>query len=170
MIKDGNYVVVHYTGTFEDGTVFDSSSDRQPLEFKVGEGSVIPGFESAIVQMNIEEEKNIVIQPDDAYGRYDDSLIHSFPAESVREQFDPEVGMTIGVQLENGNQIPALITEVGEESVTIDLNHPLAGKTLHFNVKLLEVNDAPKYNTGCESGCCDTGCCDTGCCDPGCSC
>ncbi len=158
MVKDGNYVVVHYTGTFEDGSVFDTSLDRHPLEFKVGEGSVIRGFENAVLGMKIEEEKDVKITPDDAYGVYDDTLIHSFPVETVKEQFEPEKGMTIGVQLENGAQVPAVITDVAEGMVKIDLNHPLAGKTLHFHIKLIEINEARKYGTSCGSGCCDDGC------------
>lgn len=158
MVQDGNYVAVHYTGTFEDGEVFDTSLDREPLEFQVGAGSVIPGFEQAVRTMKIEEEKNVTLAPEEAYGQYDDSLVHSFPVADIKKQIEPETGMSIWVQLENGAQVPGLVTEVNHESVTLDLNHPLAGKTLHFMLRLVEINDAPKYSHGCDGNSCGHDC------------
>ncbi len=163
MIENGKYVVVHYTGSLEDGEVFDTSADREPLEFQLGAGTVIPGFDSAVAGMKIDDEIDIVLPPAEAYGDYDDSLLHRFPVADVRSQFEPEIGMTIGVQLDNGARVPATITEITDEIVTIDLNHPLSGKTLHFHIKLLEINDTAKYGDSCGAGGCDS-------CGSGCSC
>ncbi len=162
MVKNDDYVVIHYTGTFTDGEVFDTSQDRDPLEFQVGTGMVIPGLEKAMIGMTIDEEKDITISPEEAYGDHDENLVYTFPIEEIRSQFEPEIGMVIGVQLEDGRQVPAEIVEIGAEDVRIDLNHPLAGKTLNFHIKLVEINDEPKYGGGCD--CCDH---DSG---SGCSC
>ncbi|TAL35277.1 MAG: peptidylprolyl isomerase [Spirochaetes bacterium] len=158
MVKENDYVVVHYTGTFEGGEVFDTSADRDPLEFQVGAGSVIPGFEQAVMGMKPEEEKRIILQPGDAYGERDEAMMHAFPLAEVRQQFEPEVGMTIGVATDEGQHMPALITEITDTEVKLDLNHPLAGKTLVFDIKLIEINDAPKYGSGCDSDSCGGGC------------
>jgi peptidylprolyl isomerase len=158
MVKENDYVVVHYTGTFEGGEVFDTSVDRDPLEFQVGSGSVIPGFEQAVVGMSVNDEKQIVIKPEDGYGERDDAMIYAFPIAEVRQQFEPEVGMTIGVATDSGQHMPAVITEITDTEVKLDLNHPLAGKTLFFNIKLVEINDEPKYGHGCDSEDCGGGC------------
>ncbi len=158
MVNEGDFVLVHYTGSFDDGEVFDTSLDREPLEFQVGSGSVIPGFEKAVLGMKIDEERKIVLKPEDAYGDYDGSMVHSFPLAEVKSQFEPEVGMTIGVMLDNGAQAPAVITEITEEDVKVDMNHPLAGKTLHFQMKLVEINSEAKQNHGCDGGSCGSGC------------
>lgn len=158
MVQEGKYVLVHYTGSFDNGEIFDSSLDREPLEFQVGSGALIRGFDTAVLGMKIDEEKNITLNPEEGYGQYDETLIYSFPIDEVKSQFDPNPGMTIGVMLENGSQMPALITEVTDTEVKVDLNHPLAGKTLHFKIKLIEINDAPKYNHSCSSDSCGPGC------------
>jgi peptidylprolyl isomerase len=157
MVKDGDFVVINYTGTLDDGDVFDTSVDREPFEFQVGTGSVIPGLDKAVIGMKINEEKDIVIEPEEAYGFYDEEMVLSFPLREVKSQFEPQVGMTIGVQLDNGRQVPAMITNVTEEAVIIDMNHPMSGKTLHFHLSLVEINQEAKYSTqgGCE--CCDPG-------------
>jgi peptidylprolyl isomerase len=156
MVEEGKYVAIQYTGKFDDGQVFDSSTQEQPFEFKAGSGMVIPGLDNGIMGMKVEEEKDLVIPPEEAYGEYDEKLIYTFPIEEVRQQFEPQVGMTIGVQLDNGAQVPALIKEVTDSEIFLDMNHPLAGKTLHFNIKVMEVNDEPKFAPadGC-SGCSD---------------
>jgi FKBP-type peptidyl-prolyl cis-trans isomerase SlyD len=127
---------------------------------------VIPGLEREVLGMKINDEKNIVIEPQDAYGDYNDELIHAFP-RSDAGSFTPEVGMTLSVQLADGSYRPAKIKDVTDESIFLDLNHPLAGKRLHLNVTLVEINDEPKYGHGCSDcsggsqshGCSDGGCC-----------
>lgn len=154
MVEEGKYAVIHYKGTFENGEVFDSSMDGDPFEFLVGSGQVIPGFDTAVRDMKINDEKDVYIAADDAYGQYDDSLIYRFPVGQVEGQFTPELGMTIGLQLEDGRQMPATITDISNDTITVDMNHPLAGKNLNFHIKLLEVNDEAKYHYhGCDCGC-----------------
>jgi len=163
MVKKGDYVLIHYTGYFENGDVFDTSRDGQPFEFQAGSGSVIPGFDNAVMGMNPSEKKDIIIEPSDGYGSYDDSLICRVPTDEFRQSVEPEVGMQIALQLDNGSHMPAEITDVNDENVTLDMNHPLAGKTLKFNIEIIEINSTPKHPQGCD---CSSGCCD----HSGCSC
>ena len=164
MISEGKYVVIDYKGAFENGDVFDTSVGAQPLEFQSGLGMMIPGIEKAVIDMNIGEEKNVVILPIDGYGDYDKTLMHEFPIEEIRESFEPEIGMRVMVEMGNGRSVPAEISSISENKVIFDMNHPLAGKTLHFWVKLLEVNDEAKYSShGC--GCSDSSCSDSSCSD-----
>lgn len=157
MIADGKYVVVHYKGTLDDGEVFDSTfEDGMPLEFKLGSGMVIPGFENAIRNMNINDETEITLTPENAYGEYSTELQYRIPLEEVKKQFIPEEGMMLRVQLDNGQDTQALIKEVTDTEVVMDLNHVLAGKTLHFHLKLVEINDEAKYDYSC--GCDDDDC------------
>lgn len=138
-IENGKKVKVHYTGTLDDGSVFDSSEGRDPLEFTLGEGKVIKGFEEAVKEMNVDEEKDIKIEAKEAYGEQRAELIKKVPKDQLPKDQEPKVGMVLAVGLPNGQQIPARITEVGEADVTIDLNHPLAGKNLNFKLKVVEV-------------------------------
>ncbi len=139
-IKEGDTVKVEYEGTLDDGTVFDSSERHgRPLEFEVGAGRIIKGFENAVIEMEKGEEKEIKLQPSEAYGEYDSQLIKKLPrGEHPKEELKP--GMMIAVNLPNGAQIPARIIEVTDEEVTIDLNHPLAGKVLNFKIKVVEIS------------------------------
>ena len=161
MVEEGKYVQIHYTGTFDDGEIFDSSINGTPLEFRAGSGMVIPGMDAAVIGMKIEEEKDFNIPPEEAYGEYDENIVYTLPLDDVKSKLNPEVGMTIGIQSENGQHIPALITSVDDESVVIDLNHPLAGKALNFSIKVVAINDEPQLQHDCSgcSGCSD----DTGC-------
>lgn len=151
MVTEGKYVAIHYTGKFDDGQVFDSSLDGAPFEFQAGAGMVIPGLDRAVLGMKIDEEKDIVIAPKEGYGDYDDNLLYAFPLEEVQQQFKPEIGMTIGLQMDNGRQIPAVIKEITDDEIVVDMNHPLAGKTLHFHVKVVNISDEPEYSGGCDS-------------------
>ena len=170
MVQEGQFVAIHYTGKLDSGEVFDSCTGDIPFEFEVGAGTVIAGLDSAVRGMDVNQEKSVVIPPEEAYGEYNDSMVQSIPAEEIKAHFEPKVGMTIGVQLENGMHVPATIKEVGDEKVMIDFNHQLAGKTLHFDVKIIEVNAEPKYQDDCgcgESDCASGG---GGDCGGGCSC
>ena len=140
-VKNGDKVKVEYTGTLDDGTVFDSSKKHgAPLEFEVGARQVIPGFENAIVGMKKDEEKKVKIKPAEAYGEYNSGLIKKLPKEQFPKDRELKKGMMLVMGLPNGAQMPARITEVTDESVTIDLNHPLAGKALNFEIKVLEIS------------------------------
>ena len=132
-------VRVHYTGSLADGTVFDSSVEREPLEFKIGEGSVIPGFESGIIGMCEGDAKRITIPPDQAYGDHRDDLVGVVGRTRIPENIAPEVGMILQVRSSEGEMINVTVTNVSEEGVTLDMNHPLAGKELVFEVRLVEV-------------------------------
>ncbi len=156
MIADKKYAVLHYVGSFENGKVFDTSIQREPLEFQIGTNAVIPGFEKAVREMNVNDEREIILPPEEAYGHYDESKRRNFPLEEVRKSFEPEVGMTIGIRTDNGGQIPAQIVDITDKQVTIDVNDPIAGKTLKFKLILLEINDEPKYSDhSCSSCSCD---------------
>lgn len=137
--KAGDKVKVHYTGTLSDGTVFDSSLEREPLEFTLGEGQVIPGFEEAVVGMEPGGTKNITLAPDQAYGDYNAEAVTDVPRDQIPPHIAPEVGMMLEVRLETGQPAHVIITEVSDESVTLDGNHPLAGKDLSFDLSLVEI-------------------------------
>lgn len=140
--KKGDTAFVHYTGRLEDGEVFDSSRDGDPLEFEVGSGAVIAGFDEGVRGMAVGESRTIEIEPADAYGPKVDALIQSVSREGIRLDREPEVGMRLGLQLPDGNEIPVTVTEVTPESITIDANHPLAGQKLIFDVELVNLNQA----------------------------
>jgi len=164
MVKNENFVIIEYTGSFEDGEVFDSNVGREPLEFKVGANQVIKGLDQAVLGMAIDEEKEIGIEPVDAYGEYNEANIFSFPKQEDSADFKPEVGMTIAVQMQDGSQMPALIKSIAEKEIIVDMNHPLAGKKLFFKFKIVDINDEPQIM---HSGCSTDGC---SCEDEGCSC
>jgi len=134
-VKQGDTVKIHYTGKLDDGTVFDSSNARDPLEFTVGDHKVIKGFEDGILGMSIGEEKNIDIPVEKAYGKRNEQLVQKVP-KTMFKDFIPVVGQQIGMMTQQGIPLQAKIVDVGEQ-VTVDLNHPLAGKALHFTVKLV---------------------------------
>ncbi|RKX28436.1 MAG: peptidylprolyl isomerase [Candidatus Zixiibacteriota bacterium] len=138
-VKEGDKVKVHYTGKLEDGTVFDSSENRPPLEFEIGKGSVIPGFEQGVVGMELNGKKTVTIAPEEAYGQRRDELM----VEVTKNEFPPDIDPTIGQQLQikrpDGHIIDVTITKVEGEQVTLDANHPLAGKTLVFDIELVEI-------------------------------
>lgn len=140
-IKQGDKVKVEYTGTLDDGKVFDSSEGKQPIEFEVGAGRVIPGFDKAVVGMEKEQEKEISIKPEDAYGNSREELKQDIPRTSLPQGQEPKVGMGLMLNSPQG-KIPARITNVTDENVTIDLNHPLAGKNLNFKIKIADIVSA----------------------------
>ncbi len=138
--KDGDAVKVHYTGKLEDGSVFDSSKDRDPLEFKRGSHSVIVGFENGILGMEVGESKSITIPQEDGYGPTRDELVSTVERKVFdKRDIAPEIGKTLQIPQPDGRQYNVRITAVEDDSVTLDGNHPLAGKTLIFDVELIEV-------------------------------
>lgn len=159
-VENGNFVSVHYNGTLENGEQFDSSEGRPPLEFKVGAGQMIKGFEAAVMGMAVNEKKTVTLAPEEAYGDRDENQTHDFPRDQVPPDMDPQVGQTIGLTTPQGQQIPARIIAVDDQKVRFDLNHPLAGKTLTFEIEVVSIGDAPSQQpAGCGSGCdCSSGC------------
>ncbi len=139
-LKDGDTAKVHYAGTLEDGRVFDSSKEREPLEFTLGQGQIIPGFEEGVVGMEIGETRDIQIEPDNAYGQRREELVLEVPKGEFPDNVTPEIGMQFQIKQDDGGQFGVVVTDVAEESVTLDANHPLAGQTLFFKVELLEIS------------------------------
>ena len=139
MIENGQKVKIHYTGTLDDGNQFDSSSGRETLEFEMGAGMVIPGFETGVKDMAVGEKKSIHIPAAEAYGEKLEEMVMEFERAQLPEGLDPEVGMGLQMQGPQGQPIPVQITAVAEEAITIDANHPLAGQNLNFELELVEV-------------------------------
>jgi peptidylprolyl isomerase len=137
--KKGDTAQVHYTGRLEDGQVFDSSEGGEPLEFEIGAGNVIQGFDEGVRGMSQGDKKRIEIEADDAYGQRVDALVQEIARAGLNLDREPEVGMQLGLQLPDGQEIPVTITEVTQESITLDANHPLAGQKLIFDVELVNL-------------------------------
>lgn len=138
--KKGDRVKVHYTGKLTDGSVFDSSRERDPLEFELGSGMMISGFDAAVTGMKIGESKVAEIPSKEAYGEHNDEMVISVPKTQLPEGLAPEIGQQLGMQQPNGESIPVRVTKVEEENIEIDANHPLAGKDLVFDLELVEIN------------------------------
>jgi len=140
-IKKGDKVKVEYTGTLEDGTVFDSSEKHgKLLEFEVGSGQIIPGFDNAMIGMEKGQEKEIKLQPAEAYGEPNSKLVQNVPKDKLPKDQEIKQGMVLVLKAPNGMQTPARVTGETKDSVTIDLNHPLAGKVLNFKIKVVEIS------------------------------
>jgi FKBP-type peptidyl-prolyl cis-trans isomerase 2 len=138
-VKYGDTVKVHYTGKLEDGTIFDSSINRDPLEFTMGKGQVIPGFEQALIGMNPGESKTTKIPADEAYGPHRKEMVLVVERDRFPEHLEPEVDQQLQIRQANGRTILVTVTDVSESSVTLDANHPLAGKDLTFDIQLIEI-------------------------------
>ena len=137
--KSGDTVRIHYTGTLADGTQFDTSDGRDPLEFALGGGQVIPGFDSAVDGMAVGENKSVTIQPDQAYGERHEQLVQQVPKNALPEDMEPAVGMQLQSQSPDGQVMNLVITDVADETITVDANHPLAGQALTFAIELVEI-------------------------------
>ena len=138
-VKHGDTVRVHYTGKLTDGTIFDSSLDEEPLEFTLGEGQVIPGFEEAVLGMNPGQSKITKVRADKAYGAYREDMVMVLNRNQLPAHIQPEVGQQIEMRHEDGTAFIVTVMDVSESSVTLDANHPLAGKDLRFDIELLEI-------------------------------
>jgi FKBP-type peptidyl-prolyl cis-trans isomerase 2 len=137
--KSGDTVKVHYSGRLTDGTTFDSSEGRDPLEFKVGNGDVIRGFDEGVTGMSVGEKKTVHIAADEAYGQKDENRIVEFPRANFPPDMEPEVGMQLNMTSGSGQVIPVTIIEVNKEAVILDANHPLAGQDLIFDIELVDI-------------------------------
>ena len=137
--KSGDTVRIHYTGKLDDGTEFDSSSGGDPLEFKIGSGQVIPGFDKAVEGMSVGDNKNVRIEVPDAYGERHEQLVQVVPRTALPDEIDPAVGMPLQSRSPEGQVTNLTITEVTDESITVDANHPLAGLALNFDIELVDV-------------------------------
>lgn len=137
--QEGDTVHIHYTGRLDDGTVFDSSRDRDPLSFTLGSGQVIKGFDAAVSGMSVGESKTATISPESAYGPRRDELQLTYPREQFPDDMQPEVGQMLQMQTGDGQTFQVQVTEVSDETVGLDANHPLAGKELTFDIELVKI-------------------------------
>ena len=134
-VKENDTVKVHYTGKLQDGQVFDSSVDREPLEFTLGQGMLIPGFEKGIIDMKVEEKKTINIPKDEAYGDVQKELFQAVPKDQLPQEIKPEVGMGLVSKNPDGSERQLRVAEVNDDHIVVDANHPLAGKDLVFDLE-----------------------------------
>jgi peptidylprolyl isomerase len=137
--KKGDTVKVHYTGKLEDGTVFDSSVEKAPLEFTLGNGNMIAGFEKAVLGMEIGDSKSARIPFQEAYGERRDEMLVEVPKAQIPEDIKPEVGQQLSIKQQDGSAVPVVVTEVDQDKIILDANHPLAGKDLIFDIELMEI-------------------------------
>lgn len=138
--KQGNKVKIHYTGKLEDGDIFASSKNKEPIEFTLGQGQVIPGIEEAVEGMETGESKTVNIPPDKAYGPHRDELTQEIPKKEMPGDIKPQVGQRLNVKWSDGKETPVSVTDVSETSVIIDANHPLAGKDIVFELELVGIS------------------------------
>lgn len=139
--KTGDLVRVHYTGKLTDGSIFDSSEGRQPLEFTVGAGQMIQGFDAGVLGMAIGDKKTIQIAPKDGYGERSEENVIQFPSENVPADMKLEIGMQLTLQNQHGQPVNVVVQELREDIILLDANHFLAGKDLVFEVELVEIVD-----------------------------
>ncbi len=137
--KEGDTVKVHYTGKLGDGTVFDTSEEQTPLEFTIGSGQIIPGFERAVVGMEPGETKTATISPEEAYGQHREDMTLAVERGQFPEDINPEPGQQLQVQQPDGRTAIVVVSDVSESTVTLDANHPLAGQPLTFDIELVDI-------------------------------
>ncbi|MEA5076762.1 MAG: peptidylprolyl isomerase [Coriobacteriia bacterium] len=136
--QNGDTVRVHYTGTLADGTEFDTSRGRDPISFTLGDGDVIPGFETAVAELEVGQSATVTIPAAEAYGDRNEDALQQFPIEAFGESV-PQVGWGVELQNPQGQRVNAMVVEIGDETVTLDFNHPLAGQDLTFDLELVQI-------------------------------
>jgi peptidylprolyl isomerase len=166
-VAKGNFVQVDYTGSLEDDTVFDTSEGRQPLEFQVGQGQMIPGFDQAVLGMAIEEEKQVTLTADQAYGQPREELKREFPVSMISQE-EVKMGQELWFETPHG-PVRGLLLHKDEEKIIVDFNHPLAGQALKFQIKVVGISDQPtQVQSSCSCGCTSTSCSPSSDCGSGC--
>ena len=141
--QPGDTVRIHYTGTLDDGEVFDTSEGREPLAFTLGEGQVIAGFDTAVAGMEPGEKKTVTIPADEAYGQHRDEMVLEVGRDQLPPELNPEEGDALTMSMGDGMELPVLVREVTESHVVLDANHPLAGEDLTFEIELVGIDDRP---------------------------
>ncbi len=168
-VKAGQFVQVHYTGSLEDGSVFDSSEGRTPLEFQAGAGRVISGFDQAVIGMAVDEEKQVSLNKDEAYGDPREDLVREFPTSMLQGE-EVKLGQEIWFNSPHG-PVSGKVVALEADKFSVDFNHPLAGKDLKFSIRVVGISDTPTQPSGCS---CSSGSCQpdpaSGGCGPGCGC
>jgi FKBP-type peptidyl-prolyl cis-trans isomerase 2 len=154
-VEEGVCVKITYTGTFDDGKIFDTTDDHEgePFDFIVGSGNVVPGMDKAVLGMKKGENKKFRLEPAEAYGERDPKAIEKIPISEFEGDMKPQPGMFVQMQTNNGHVIVAEILEVNKKDVKIDLNHPLAGKSLNFDITVVDILDPAESCAGCSCGC-----------------
>ena len=153
-VKNGMFVSVTYTGTLENGEVFDTNEGSRPLEFQVGAGQLIKGFEDAVMDMSLNQKREFTLKPEEAYCIRNENQVYAFPCSELPAGVEPKVGDTVTFSTPEGQQIPARLIKMDDENLTFDLNHPLAGKSLVFAVEVVGISDTPtQAPSGCGCGC-----------------
>jgi len=137
--KNGDTVKVHYTGKLDDGTIFDPSADREPMQFTIGEGQLIPDFEQAVVGMSPGESKTVQIPSENAYGPHHEEMVMAVERKEFPDDLEPKVDQMLQVRRQDGHTFAVKVTDVSETKVTLDANHPLAGQDLTFDIQLSEI-------------------------------
>jgi len=137
--KNGDTVKVHYTGKLDDGTIFDTSADREPMQFTIGEGQLIPDFEQAVVGMSPGESKTVQIPSENAYGPHHEEMVMAVERKEFPDDLEPKVDQMLQVRRQDGHTFAVKVTDVSETKVTLDANHPLAGQDLTFDIQLSEI-------------------------------
>lgn len=138
-VKENDTVKVHYTGKLTDGQVFDTSEGKDPIEFTLGKGQLIPGFEKGLIDMKVKEKKSITIPKEEAYGEPREDLVQEVEKNQLPEEIKPEVGMGLVSRTPDGREMNLVVAEVKEETIVVDGNHPLAGKDLVFDLEVVEI-------------------------------
>ena len=159
-VESGHFVKIDYTGTLENGDMFDSSRNSHPIEVEVGAGRIIKGFEDALIGMAEKEKKTFTLSPEEAYGPRNENLEQSFMRSELPQGVDPQVGQVLALQNPQGGHLPARVKHADIEKITVDLNHPLAGKSLTFEIEIVEINNEPRPCSCTPSACgsCGTTC------------
>ncbi|MCP4023078.1 MAG: peptidylprolyl isomerase [Desulfobacteraceae bacterium] len=173
-VKSGDTIKVDYTGKFENGDVFDTSEGKTPLKFTVGAGMLIKGFDQAVMGMQVGDKKTITVQPEEGYGIRNEEAFVDIPRANIPEDIPLTEGLAITLSDPDGRPIPAMVAEITDDNVKMDLNHALAGKVLEFDIKVVETGlepDPPGCGCGSDpSGCDSSGCESSGCGSSGCDC
>ncbi len=151
-IQAGDTISVHYTGKLENGEVFDSSEGQSPFKFTVGSGQLILGFDKAVIGLRSGDNKKVSIPPEEAYGLHDEKYVVNIPNHAIPKELKVELGQKVELQNQNGQMVPATVIELKEEEVMVDINHSLAGKTLEFDISIVETGlepDPQGHTCGC---------------------
>lgn len=141
-VKNGDTVSIHYTGTLNDGTTFDSSEGREPLAFQVGSGQIIPGLDAALPGMKVGDRKTVNVPCDEAYGPVNPEMRQDVPRGNIPADVPVEIGTRLQMQTQGGQVIPVVVVGLTEETITLDANHPLAGQDLNFAIELVSIDVA----------------------------
>jgi peptidylprolyl isomerase len=139
IVKTGDTVMLHYIGRFNDGRVFDSSTEKDPIPVEIGAGEIIKGLEKAVLGMQTGEKKTVTVRPEEGYGNYNENLLIEMPKKRIPENISPEKGMLLQLVDKKGLKLPVIVNEILDESIRLDANHPLAGKVLVFDIEVVKI-------------------------------